>query len=71
LAPNTREDVTSRVILLSDGCANAGLVEPEAIHAQCGEFARAGISTSTYGLGRHFNEDLMIGMARSGLGNSY
>jgi hypothetical protein len=36
-----------------------GLVEPEAINAQCGEFARAGISTSTYGLGRHFNEDLM------------
>jgi hypothetical protein len=32
LAPHTREDVTSRVILLSGGCANAGLVEPEAIN---------------------------------------
>jgi Ca-activated chloride channel family protein len=71
LAPHTRADVTSRVILLSDGCANAGLTDAAAINAQCAEFARAGISTSTYGLGRNFNEDLMIGMARSGQGNTY
>src|SRR5512137_2777083 len=61
----------SRVILLSDGCANAGLVDPQAIWAQCIEFAGAGIGTSTYGLGSGFNEDLMIGMARAGHGTSY
>lgn len=71
LAPHTRADVTSRVILLSDGCANSGLTDEAAINAQCAEFARAGISTSKYGLGRNFNEDLMIGMARSGQGNTY
>jgi Ca-activated chloride channel family protein len=71
LAPATSPGVVSRVILLSDGCANAGLTEPEAIYAQCRELAAAGVTTSTYGLGRSFNEDLMIGMSRAGQGNSY
>ena len=30
-----------------------------------------GISTTTVGLGRHFNEELMIGMARAGGGQQY
>lgn len=60
-----------RVLLLSDGQANEGLTDPEEIFSQCAELAKAGVTTSTCGLGRHFNEDLMIGMARSGLGNAY
>jgi Ca-activated chloride channel homolog len=71
LAPHTKEDITSRVILLSDGCANHGLLDHDQIHAQCAEFARAGVSTSTYGVGHGFNEELMIGMARHGQGSSY
>ena len=71
LAPHTKESVTSRVILLSDGCANHGLTDHDPIFAQCAEFARAGVSTSTYGLGHGFNEELMIGMARHGQGSSY
>jgi hypothetical protein len=71
LLPYVSPKTVSRVILLSDGCANAGLVDPQAIWAQCLEFAGAGIGTSTYGLGSSFNEDLMIGMARSGHGTSY
>jgi Ca-activated chloride channel family protein len=71
LLPYVSQQTVSRVILLSDGCANAGLVDPQAIRAQCVEFAAAGIGTSTYGLGSGFNEDLMIGMARSGHGTSY
>jgi len=71
LAPHTKEDATSRVILLSDGCANQGLTDPDQIYAQCAEFATAGVSTSTYGLGGSFNEELMIGMARHGQGNAY
>jgi len=71
LLPHLAAQSVSRVILLSDGCANAGLCEPQAIWAQCEEFASAGIGTSTYGLGSGFNEDLMIGMARSGHGSSY
>jgi Ca-activated chloride channel family protein len=71
LSPHVRDDAVSRVILLSDGCANWGLTDPDQIYAQCAEFARAGISTSTYGLGNGFNEELMIGMARHGQGNAY
>ena len=61
----------SRVILLSDGNANEGLTETEQITQQCGQFAERGITTSTYGLGRNFNEDLMVAMAKSGQGNHY
>jgi Ca-activated chloride channel family protein len=71
LAPHTKADVTSRVILLSDGCANEGITDHDQIYAQCAELARAGVSTSTYGLGHGFNEELMIGMARHGQGSSY
>lgn len=71
LLPHVTPTSVSRVILLSDGCANAGLCDPNAIWLQCQKFANAGIGTSTYGLGRSFNEDLMIGMARAGQGTSY
>jgi Ca-activated chloride channel family protein len=71
LLPHVTPQAVSRVILLSDGCANAGLCEPQAIFAQCAEFASAGIGTSTYGLGHGFNEDLMIGMGRAGQGTAY
>jgi Ca-activated chloride channel family protein len=71
LAPHTTDGVTSRVILLSDGCANHGLTDPDAIYAECADLARAGVTTSTYGLGSSFNEELMIGMARHGQGSSY
>mgnify|MGYP000296476125 CR=1 FL=1 len=60
-----------RVILLSDGQANEGLTEPDAIAAQCAALAAQGITTSTYGLGNSFNEDLMVAMARAGGGNHY
>ena len=60
-----------RVILLSDGNANQGETGLEAITTQCRDLARAGVSTSTYGLGRDFNEELMLAMARAGRGNAY
>ncbi len=71
LSPHIAADTVSRVILLSDGQANEGLTDVDAIAQQCTELAEAGVSTSTYGLGRTFNEDLMIRMAQAGQGNSY
>jgi Ca-activated chloride channel family protein len=68
LAPHTGTDVVSRVILLSDGNANSGLTDSKQISSQCAELARTGVTTSTYGLGRAFNEELMIDMARHGKG---
>jgi Ca-activated chloride channel family protein len=60
-----------RVILLSDGQANQGLTDAAEIAAQCVQWATQGVTTSTYGLGRNFNEELMIAMARAGGGSSY
>jgi Ca-activated chloride channel family protein len=64
------EDV-HRVILLSDGCANVGETNAEVIAEECKAFARRGITTSTYGLGRDFNESLMLAMASAGRGSAY
>ena len=61
----------SRVILLSDGQANHGLVDIDAIEKHCREWLAKGVSTTTVGLGRGFNEDLMIAMARAGGGQQY
>lgn len=61
----------SRVLLLSDGQANVGPRGTAEIAPRCAEMADSGVSTSTYGLGRSFNEDLMIEMARAGSGNAY
>jgi Ca-activated chloride channel family protein len=71
LAPHTSAESISRVILLSDGCANQGLTDTPVIATQCQQLADAGVSTSTYGLGRDFNEELMVAMARAGRGNNY
>lgn len=70
-ARNQSEKHLSRVLLLSDGCANRGLVDTSSIARHCAEMATAGVSTSTYGLGRDFNEELMTAMARAGQGNAY
>ncbi|MFN8161707.1 MAG: VWA domain-containing protein [Solirubrobacterales bacterium] len=58
------------VVLLSDGHANQGVTD----HAGLAEFAagayRGGIATSTIGIGRGYDEDLMEAIARGGQGNS-
>ncbi|MEN9653087.1 MAG: hypothetical protein RL303_807, partial [Verrucomicrobiota bacterium] len=68
LAPFTRKDRIARVILLSDGQANHGIVNEQEIFARVTKAAGAGITTSTVGLGHGFNESLMTGMATAGEG---
>lgn len=68
LAPFVKPDRIARVILLTDGQANHGLVEPAKIFAQVSKAAGAGITTSTVGLGHGFNESLLTGMAKAGEG---
>jgi Ca-activated chloride channel family protein len=66
------EAALARVILLSDGNANVGeITDTTAIAALCAQAAERGVTTSTYGLGRDFNEDLMVEMAKRGGGNHY
>ena len=71
LSSVTAADIVSRVLLLSDGLVNEGLTVDEYIQRECQKSYEKGVSTSTYGLGPQFNENLMIGMANVGGGNSY
>jgi len=66
-----RPGVVSRVLLLSDGQANQGITEPDQLAVAAHNAVEAGISTSTYGLGDGFAEDLMTAMAREGAGRAY
>ena len=60
----------NRVLLLSDGCLNAGVTDPDLIKASCLKSAAEGVKTSTYGLGSHFDESVMCMMAEVGGGNT-
>lgn len=71
LAAHTSANTLSRVLLLSDGQANDGLTDQDEIAGQCAQLAAACVTTSTYGLGRDFNESLMEVMARAGQGQAY
>ena len=61
----------NRVLLLTDGQANVGVVDPQVLTKTAQEKAEAGIFTTTLGFGHYFNEDLLISMADAGKGNFY
>ncbi len=69
---NYNSNYINRVLLLSDGLANEGITDPTQIEKIVRSKNRAdGISISTFGVGRDYNEDLMTAMAESGTGNYY
>ena len=61
----------NRVLLLSDGLANTGVVDPNTITAEARGLAARGVGTTTIGVGDDYNEDLMEAMARAGDGHYY
>lgn len=63
-----RHGATNRVILLTDGIANTGVVDPGRIAAESSEFNGQGIDLSTIGVGLDLNNDLLRTLARSGRG---
>jgi Ca-activated chloride channel family protein len=59
----------ARCFLLTDGLANVGLVDPEQIASQAADIRRsAGVSTSTFGIGLDYAEQLLGPMAVAGAG---
>lgn len=58
----------NRVLLLSDGQANQGLTDQRRIARRVEGLTQRGISTSAFGLGRSFDEDLMGAIASAGDG---
>lgn len=61
----------NRVVLLSDGLANAGITATEPLSRIADRVREEGISTTTMGVGIDYNEDLMAALAVYGGGNVY
>jgi Ca-activated chloride channel family protein len=61
----------NRIILLSDGQANAGPSSPADLGDLGASLIKEGISVTTLGLGLDYNEDLMTQLARRSDGNNY
>lgn len=64
-----RNGYVNRVLLLSDGLANVGTVSRDALRRRAAEMAEYGISVSTFGVGHHFDEELLMLTATGGGGN--
>jgi Ca-activated chloride channel family protein len=62
-------DGLRRVVVLSDGHANAGVCAPAAIAADVAAAVRDGVTTSTIGLGRGIDEHLLGAIAEAGGGS--
>jgi Ca-activated chloride channel family protein len=60
-----------RVLLLSDGLANAGDDSPAGLRRRATNFARRGAVLTTMGIGDDFDEPLMTALADAGEGNFY
>ena len=61
----------NRVLLLTDGQANAGITDSQVLINTAKQQAEQGIITTTLGFGTYFNEDLLIGMANAAGGHFY
>jgi Ca-activated chloride channel homolog len=65
------QDGVNRVLLLTDGLANIGIIDHPELQRLAGELRDRGITTSTFGVGTDFDESLLQGMADAGGGHFY
>jgi len=64
-------DAVARCLLLTDGHANVGEAQPAALAHHASELRKRGVTTTTFGLGDNFSEELLHGMASAGGGHFY
>ena len=64
-------DGVTRCLLLTDGLANVGVVEPQQLAAVAADLRASGIGTSTFGVGADFDETLLTAIADAGGGHFY
>ena len=65
------DDHLNRVILMTDGLANRGVTDAEQLITMAQQKYDEGVSTTTMGLGKDFNEDLMMAISHAGGGAFY
>jgi Ca-activated chloride channel family protein len=65
------KDYLNRALLLTDGLANQGVTDQEQLVHHAKELRRRGISTTTFGVGKDFNQFLLQGIADGGGGHFY
>jgi Ca-activated chloride channel family protein len=66
-----RDGYVNRVILLSDGLANAGITDIGELGRVASRASEKGIHITTMGLGVDYDENLMMNLAEHGAGNYY
>lgn len=71
VAKNISEKFVNRVIVLTDGQANVGIVNPTEIENNIFKLSKKSISTTCMGIGEGFNEKLLESMSNAGSGNFY
>lgn len=70
-AAQARSQETNLVLLLSDGQANIGETDLEKVGERAFKARQSGVTTSTLGVGRDYNEALMVEIATQGGGRFY
>jgi Ca-activated chloride channel family protein len=71
VARRLTESRVNRTLLLTDGEANVGITGIPELSGHASALFERGVSTSTFGIGRGFNERLLEAMANHGGGNYY
>jgi Ca-activated chloride channel homolog len=65
------DEGVNRCLLLTDGLANVGITDHDTLATHAAELRARGVSTTTFGVGRDFDEVLLQAMADAGGGNFY
>jgi Ca-activated chloride channel family protein len=68
---NFNRAYVNRIVLLSDGLANVGVIDPNQIAAEAKRIRENNISISSMGVGIDYNENLMANIADNSGGNYY
>ncbi|EFQ84262.1 von Willebrand factor type A domain protein [Aeromicrobium marinum DSM 15272] len=64
-------DGDARVLLISDGHANQGVVDPDALQTFTARHLDRGVTTSTLGMGLGYDETLLGAVSRGGTGEQH